>query len=332
MLPAMALGSDWCGVTHDPPNLVWRTGLVRNRDKDRPGTHDSQLPDLTRYKVVVVQQPRGEGWLTAIRNLQERGIKVIYEVDDYLHGIKHQADHDFQENYSNQYLAEAEAAMKACDALICSTEPIRRNYRSFNKRIYLCRNGIDIRRYELDRPERQTVNIGWAGATGHLKAVEPWFQQAAQIMLLRPNTCFISIGQAFAEGFAKHFGRERAISVPWAAIEQYPGAMTMLDIALAPSGGGEWWAGKSDLRWLEAGALGIPIIAHPRNYPEIEDGVTGFHARNPMEVAEILLRLVDDADLRTKVGRSAQRHIREARDFRVMARQWSDAINDLAGE
>lgn len=328
MLPALALGADWCGVQGVPPKLHWATGLIR----DENGNPVSQMPDLSKYKVVVLQQPSGPGWIDAIKALQGVGVKVVYEVDDYLHGIKHMDDHDFREQYGNQYLSQAEAAMKACDALIASTEWIRGNYSHFNKNAYLCRNGIDIARYELSRPKRPTVNIGWAGATGHLKACIPWFQQTANIMRMRSKTCFVSIGQGFAEGFKQHFGEERAVSVPWAAIEQYPAAMTMFDVALAPGGSGGWWRGKSDLRWLEAGALGIPIIANPNVYPEIEHGVTGFHAHSPQEMAEILLALVDNEKLRTTVGDNAREYVRTKRDIKVMARQWVDALNEIVGE
>ena len=72
--------------------------------------------------------------------------------------------------------------------------------------------------------------------------------------------------------------------------------MTLFDISFAPSAENNQFRGKSDLRWLEASALGIPLVAHPDVYPEIEDGVTGVHARTPDEVEAALLRLVDDAE------------------------------------
>ena len=56
--------------------------------------------------------------------------------------------------------------------------------------------------------------------------------------------------------------------------------MTLFDIAIAPSSESNLFKGKSDLRWLEASALGVPLVAHPDVYPEIEDGVTGVHARD----------------------------------------------------
>lgn len=321
-LPARALGCDWSGMLGEPPDNKWITGIVRK---------ESQMPKFEDYKIVVLQQPIGKGWLDAIKAMQERGVKVIYEVDDYLHGIKHNPDHGARQKYSNKYLAEAEASMKQCDALIASTEWIAGNYSHFNKRVYICRNGLDVGRYDLTLPPRDTVNIGWAGATGHAKTLQPWLQQVAQLMRIRPNVCFISIGQPFAKAFQMWFKKERALALPFAAIEQYPAAMTMFDIALAPSGGGGWWKGKSDLRWLEASALGVPVIASPQNYPDIEDGVTGFHASSTLEMAEKMMLLTDNQELREKVGQQAREHVREHRTIQAMSQQWVDVFEDLVG-
>lgn len=327
MLPAMALGADWVGVHGDPPDSVtYVTGLAK-RDN---GKYDSFRPDFTDYKIIVLQQKVGPGWLKLIDGLREQGIIVLWEVDDYLHGIPHlgEEQHDFAKHFDKKYLWNCEQAMKHCDGVIASTDWIAGSYSHFNKRTFVCRNGIDVKRYDLTVPKRETVNIGWSGGTGHLKAVLPWFQQVGAIMRMRSNTCFVSIGQGFAEGFKPHFP-ERALTVPWAAIEQYPAAMTMFDIALAPGGVGGWWRGKSDLRWLEAGALGIPAICNPEVYPEVEDGVTGFTAISAQEAGEKLLRLVDDKDLRTEVGKNAKEHVRTHRSSTRMAEQWREVFDSL---
>ena len=106
---------------------------------------------------------------------------------------------------------------------------------------------------------------------------------------------FVSVGYAAAAAFVEEFGRERAIALPEHEIEVYPASMTLFDISFAPSAENNQFRGKSDLRWLETSALGIPLVAHPDVYPDIEDGVTGVHARTPEEVEAALLRLVDDA-------------------------------------
>jgi glycosyltransferase involved in cell wall biosynthesis len=112
--------------------------------------------------------------------------------------------------------------------------------------------------------------------------------------------------------FVERFGPERAIEVGWTkSIEVYPAAMANFDIALAPATNSAFFRGKSDLRWLEASALGIPVVADPVLYPSIEHGVTGLHATSPAAAREAMLALVDDAALRARLGSAAREYVRE---------------------
>jgi glycosyltransferase involved in cell wall biosynthesis len=329
MLPAMALGADWIGISGEPPKLHWHTGLA----KDEHGVPQSGMPDLFDYRIIVIQQPASEAWEKVIKGLQAKGVKVIFETDDYLHGVRRQEDHQAKEFYNRKYLRASQACMAAADALIASTEYIRSNYASFNPNAYLCRNGIDLGRYNLSPAPRDTINIGWAGATGHIKTVIPWLQQVAQIMFMREDVNFISIGENFAAGMRQPhgpFAKERALPIPWSAVETYPAAMRMFDIALAPGGKGGWWRGKSDLRWLEAGALGIPAVVTPSVYPEAVEGETAMLARSPAEVLSKLYGLVNNADLREEIGAKVKEHVRTKRSMQVMCEQWAAVFEDVA--
>jgi glycosyltransferase involved in cell wall biosynthesis len=325
MMPAIQLGVDWCGIASLPPKLQVVTGSIRKT---------TQPPDLIGdYKVVVLQQPKGEAWEQTIEAMQEAGKKVIFEVDDYLHGVEERGGEDTGRihGFDKRALILYERCMRMCDAMIVSTDYLAKKYAKFNPNIYVCRNGIDPLRYQLTRPKRDTVNIGWAGASGHLKALAPWINVVNAIMLQREDTCFVSVGQNYADAIKPNVGEARAIAIPFTALEQYPAAMTMFDIALAPGGGGTWYRGKSDLRWLEASALGIPIIARPSIYREIEDRVTGFHATGPHEMAPVLMELLNDADLRKKVGQAAKEYVLSNRTVKQMAQEWADAFRSIAG-
>lgn len=327
MLPATILGCSYASFVGDWPKVHWATGLIQNRDGGPP---NSEVPAFENYKLVVIQQARDKGWLDLIKEMRAQGIVVVYECDDYLHGIAEKKDHDYRQWFTQKYLSWYERCMRACNAMIVSTEFIAERYKRYNPNIFVCHNGIDTVRYNLTKPERKTVNIGWAGATGHAEAITPWLQPIANVMGANPNTCFVSIGQNYADAFKPAFG-ERAISVPFAAIEQYPGAMSMFDIAMAPAGKGSWYRGKSDLRFLEAGALGVPIIADPVVYPFIKPGVTGFHANSPMVMEATLNRLVRDEELRTRVGAAAKDYVLKERSINVAAQQWADVFEELLG-
>lgn len=320
MLPAMELGADWSGIIGYPPHLRWVTGGVKG---------ESQLPDLLGddYDIVVIQQPKGDSWEAMIEEIRGTGKKVVYEIDDYVHGVPEVEGHDYAASFDSRALTLFERCMRASDAMICSTEYIARKYKKFNPNVYVCRNGIDLRRYQLGKPKRDTLNVGWAGSTGHQKMMMPWLNQVAHIMQAKPEVNFVSIGMPFATALHSAFGEQRAIAIPWAAIEQYPAAMTMFDVALAPGGGNSWFKGKSDLRWLEASALRIPVIGRPSIYHEMEDEVTGFHATGPHELVEPLNRLLAEPELREKIGAAAHDYVIERRSIEAVAQDWREALD-----
>lgn len=318
-LPATAMGADWIGVEGQPPALRIDTGVVKGQTR-KPVLLGGD------YDVIVLQEVQGEGWLKLIADAQERGIRVIYEINDYLHGIPSLEDHAFSGFYTPDRIRGVEEAMAAADAVTVTTKYLKKKYQRFAKRIYVCPNGIDIKRYDLQRPDRgEQVNIGWAGATGHWEALAPWLVQVANLMDLRENVNFVTIGQPVADDFIPKYG-QRALSVPWAALEQYPAAMTLLDIALAPAANTRFHRGKSDLRWLEAGALGIPTIGSSFTYPEIRHGVDGFLAHGTDAVMEFMLALVESPKLRTDIGEAARTHVREKRTIEAVLPKWRRAL------
>lgn len=320
LLPARALGCDYVGVLGEPPKLRYCTGLVGG---------DSKMPDFMAYDTVIVQQAHGPAWRDMIRVLRANGTTVYFEVDDYLHGVRHVPGHTGRKVFTPTFLAGYEMCMKAADGLIVSTEALGALYRAFNRNVIVCPNGLDLGRYGLTRPSRSTVNIGWAGATGHDAAIQPWLEEIAAIMGFAPNVRFVSIGRPFARSFQEVFGPERATAVPFTSIENYPCAMTLLDIAIAPAATGGFHRAKSDLRWLEAGALGIPIVADPFVYGAITDGVDGLLARTPAEVRAKLGALVADSSLRMVIGENARSYVRRERDINVTAQGWAKAIRRL---
>jgi glycosyltransferase involved in cell wall biosynthesis len=320
-LPAMVLGADWIGVAGDPPNLKFLTGVT---------TGTATFERFFDYDVVVVQLAQGKAWLKAIRELQAAGVTVLYEVDDWFRAVRKLNGHAFKDHFDREAIEAFELCMRVCDGVICSTPWLAEHYRPLNARTWVCRNGIDLRRYALTRPQRSTVAIGWAGATGHVEAMRPWLGEVAAVMRDLPATRFISIGEPFARELEPEFGAQRCMPVPFAPFDVYPAAMTLFDVALAPAGRNNFFRGKSDLRWLEASALRIPVIADPDVYPSIEHGVTGFHASSPEAMRELLRELVADADLRARVGGAAYDYVTEHRTAQATAQDWAGVLAEVA--
>lgn len=316
-LPAMALGQDWIGVHGDPADLRIQTGVT---------AEPFEFDHLFDYEVVVLQQPEAS-WMPVIKRLKALGAVVLFEIDDYVQAVRKMASHEGRRHWDKKRVAGLERTMREADGLICSTDFLARKYRAINRNVWVCRNGLDLGRYQYERaPGRTGVTVGWAGGVGHKAAMGQWLPEVAALMRLHPEVRFASVGQPFGRDLEPEFGPERALTIPFSHLETYPASMTIFDVAIAPSAGNNLFRGKSDLRWLEASALGIPLIADPGVYPDIEHGVTGFHASSPAQMRELLAALVADPGLRERVGAAARDHVREHRSAQAVSVQWAAAL------
>ena len=324
-LPAVGLGADyvaWVSTDDKAHEIRLVSGL---------GARPPRLEELFDYDVIIIQQPRGKEWLRVIRDLQAAGVVVLYEIDDYVQSARKIKSHELTDVFDAEFVREMELPMRVTDGIVCSTDYLARRYRNFNARTWACYNGIDTKRYAWPKPARTGVTIGWAGGVGHKASIERWAPAINEVMRKRPETRFMSVGFGAAAYFLEEFGPERAVGLPSGKIEVYPASMTLFDIAIAPSSESNLFKGKSDLRWLEAAAMSLPCIADPEVYPEIEHGVTGFHASTPAEMGEILRELIADPELRARVGRQAHAYVAEHRTAQVVSRSWAAVLQEVAG-
>lgn len=96
-----------------------------------------------------------------------------------------------------------------------------------------------------------------------------------------------------------------------------------MDIGIMPLPDDEWARGKCGLKGLQYMGLGIPTIMSPVgvNSEIITDGVNGFLARSTEEWVDKLGRLVEDVELRRRIGAEARRSVEEQWSVKV----WRDA-------
>jgi glycosyltransferase involved in cell wall biosynthesis len=320
-LPAMALGQDWIGATGSPPRLDYLSGLAKR---------SITLDDFASYEVVVLQIPVGREWLGVIRDLQERGVSVLFEIDDYMQGVRKIDSHELKDVVTREWVKSAELNMRAADGVICSTPYLAQRYRAFNANVHVAPNGIDLKRYAYARPVHDHVTIGWAGTIGHKASIGRWLPAVGAVLRARPQARFTSVGSPFADSLVDEFGAQRCRSLPFAPLEVYPASMSTFDVALAPSGNNNLFKGKSDLRLLEAGALGIPVVGDPSVYAELEDGVTGLHAATAEEAAAAMITLIDDAQRRRAMGAAIREYVAERRAFPRAAGPWADILRATA--
>jgi glycosyltransferase involved in cell wall biosynthesis len=114
--------------------------------------------------------------------------------------------------------------------------------------------------------------------------------------------------------------------VAFRPFQELPRLQAELDIVLAPLEPDlEFSEAKSAVKWIEASALGIPVVASPTGpFKEvIEDGVTGLLAE-PGEWEAKIATLLESPELRRRLGRAARRAVYRDHGPWMDARRWAE--------
>jgi len=317
-LPALYLNCDWIGL--NPSTMTSVNGFQRRETAFPSNAFD--------YKIIIWQQPVHQNEIDLISALRKSGVKVVIDCDDYLHGVRKMKDHDFRDApiFSKKSMNEWEKTMRRCDGLILSTDYLHSKYKHHNKNAWVCKNGLDLGRYDLTLPRKNGINIGWAGATGHSTAFANILGAIGNTLMNYSESTFVSVGQPFAQMFAS---TGRAMSIPFTPIDVYPNAMTIFDFALAPARDSGWYRAKSALRYYEAAALGLPIIADPLIYSEVEHGVTGFLVEEHDDWEKYMGMLIENEDLRLTMGKAARQRAYEEFDMFSRRHQWRRVLEEV---
>lgn len=127
--------------------------------------------------------------------------------------------------------------------------------------------------------------------------------------------------------------REPALGVeglPWKKATELDDLRAM-DIGIMPLPDDEWARGKCGLKGLQYMALGLPTIMSPVgvNSEIIRDGDDGFLASTTEEWVTRLARLVEDADLRRRMGEAARRTVVERYSLNAWKDRYVDDFNEL---
>lgn len=105
----------------------------------------------------------------------------------------------------------------------------------------------------------------------------------------------------------------------WVDPENVSDYIKEFDIGVMPLPDDEWHRGKCALKALEYMAYGIPTVVSNvgENAYVIEDEESGFLVESPQEWADSLLRLMEDCDLRRKIGERGRKVVEKKFSYKA---------------
>lgn len=208
--------------------------------------------------VQRVDNDFGLDFLEAMRAV--KGVKKIYEVDD--HPSKVRLTNEAHKLLPKDMRGRVAKAIGLCDRLVVSTPPLARALASYNSDIRVVPNRLPPAMWGATPPQKRLIQevaqrkpkVGWAGGIGHaadLVMIEAVIKEFSD----RVDWVFIGVVPDSIRKYLKGY----LSGVPTL---KYPDLMMAQDwdLAIAPLELHEFNECKSNLKLLEYGWCGIPVV------------------------------------------------------------------------
>jgi glycosyltransferase involved in cell wall biosynthesis len=309
--------------------------LMRARQSFHPGAD-----------VVVVERfwrPRSITLADAgrlVRAVRAAGTTLIYTLDDNL--IDSQSAQRTTPGTPVSGSAVVLYFAREADGIIVSTESLRRRMERLNPRIIVVDNAVDERLFGPPPEPRPSPGpekvIGFMGTHTHEHDLMMVLQPLREVLRAYRGRVRVEIVGGVADVTALGAFQGLPVRRLEPASHRYPDFIAWLranatwDLAIAPLEDTPFTRCKSDLKFLDYGALGIPGVFS--RVPSYESTVrhleSGYLAENTPEAWSTGLRqLLDDDALRRRIAANARRFVSEHRTLATCAGRWVDAITGI---
>ena len=235
--------------------------------------------------------------------------KLIYDLDDML--FMNKFDH-VKLNFFQRLKGTKKplALMKHASYVIVCTPKLEEIGLALNK----YKRVVDISStFNTDRfvpvssyQQQEVTTIGWTGTHSSLPFLESLQPVLATVSRQRKIKLLVIANKEYT---MKDVPTEY---IPWRE-ETEVRDLQRIEIGLYPIPANEWSLGKSSLKALTYMAIAVPVVAtaYGTNFRIMQDGVQGFLAKDEQEWVERLIRLIDNAELRKKMGLAGRKTVLE---------------------
>lgn len=237
-----------------PHNALKEAGLIDGQLASSYLT----VTELERYNPdsIILQRQIGETHYELMRRMKKfsRALKV-FELDDYLPNLPVKSAH--RAAMPKDIVKSLRRALTCVDRFVVSTEPLAEAFAKMHGEIQVVKNSLDPRWWKGLSSERRVSSkprVGWAGGASHTGDLE-MIADVVKELANEVEWVFFGMCPERLRPYVHEFH-------PGIDIEQYPAALARLnlDLAIAPVEQNLFNECKSNLRLLEYGACGFPVV------------------------------------------------------------------------
>jgi len=269
--------------------------------------------------------------------LKKRGVRIIFDLNDAIFLTT-----------GNLFGIKVRPGSFCLESILVESDYITTNghyllnyVRGFNRNVRVIHDPIDI---DLFHPKNKISNNG--------KIVITWEGNARVhyenlTILVKPlKRIAKEYGKKIEFKIVNYFGDKRVRklfsslekfmkveygSKQWLSSKEFAEMLYDSDIMVAPLRRTLWYEGKSALRVGIGMAMGIPVVASPVGEQKyvVKHEVNGFIARNEEEWYNYLKMLIEDENLRRKIGREGRKTAEKELSLEVNGKKLYEIIKSI---
>jgi hypothetical protein len=292
-------------------------------------------------KIIILHKTTCSGKVKAFMQSKDRAKQtIIYDTDDLMFDAerfkKTDAYHNFNELQRKQYedgVGLKILKSKQVKAISTTTTFLAEKLKQFGKPVYVVKNKLakrelrwarEARKIYLSRVKRrENVRLGYfSGSVSHNRDFATIVPALEIILKQHPRVRLYLVGYLdLNDKFYKKF-QKQIIQLPFVPRKKHYQNIAQVDINLAPLEMNDFCQAKSELKFFEAGIIGIPTIAvRNKTFSEViderVDGLkesisclnskrSGLLAGNTNEWVQKLELLINDKGMRKNIGERAR--------------------------
>ena len=262
---------------------------------------------IGKYDILFIQRKRFTfPWLQYIRKTAKH---IVYDFDDSVMYRNSKAKSPESKSRTRNF----RNMINSSDFVIAGNEFLMRKTIPYRKDVITIPSPIDMNLYSQKNysEKKETVTLGWIGAHGSIHYLEKMRPVFETLGARHHNVRLKIVCDIFFD--CDNMVVEKKL---WSEQDEVKDIQSF-DIGLMPLVDDPWSHGKCGLKILQCLAAGVPVICSPFgiNREIVEDGVQGLWANTQPEWIEKLEILINDKDLRERMGREGRKKV--SRDYSV---------------
>jgi glycosyltransferase involved in cell wall biosynthesis len=316
----------WTGEGYE---ILYKPGNVLKKMSHFMVGTISRIKDLFlmwRYDVVFIHReayPVGGAFFE--RALKLFGKPVVFDFDDaiFLPAISYQ-------NSFARVLKQPEkikGIVKNSSFVIAGNDYLADFAIKFNSKVKVIPTSVDTDKFRpvIKKTPTEEITIGWIGSGTTIGFVKTLKNAIIRLDEKYDNIVFKVVG-----GNLSDKDLHNIINKPWSLSEEIDD-INSFDIGIMPMDDNDWTRGKCGFKAILYMSMGIPSVCSPVgvNNEIVSDGVNGFLADSEDEWVEKLSRLIEDKDLRSRMGALGRKTIEEKYSVKVNAPKFLDVIKQV---